>query len=78
MAQSHTDETADAKSDKERFIPDSAEKLTDTVFSSLWATDDGTMFSTGVTCQTCGCGVARVDGGTVECPGCDWSGETVV
>jgi len=64
-------------SDKERYIPDSAEKLTDTVFSSLWGTEDA-MFSTGVTCQTCGCGVARIDGGTVECPECDWSGEMVV
>jgi len=42
-------------------------------FGNLWLTGDA-IYSTGVRCRRCGCGVARTDRetGVVTCPNCGW------
>jgi hypothetical protein len=69
--------------DREAFIPDDAEPFIDpdgptpgyALFGNLYITDEA-VFSTGVHCRRCGCGVARMDRetGVTSCPNCGWEG----
>ena len=68
--------------DTPEHVPDDAEPFIDpngptpgyALFGNLWLTD-GAIYSTGVHCRRCGCGVARIDreSGVTTCPACGWS-----
>jgi len=76
-----TDEP-DESTDTPDHVPDGAEPFIDpegatpgyVLFGNLWLTDTA-IYSTGVRCRDCGCGVARVDRetGVTTCPACGWA-----
>jgi len=73
---------ASRSDDIEAFVPDDADPINGDGdpagphVSPLFATDDQ-LYSTGVHCKRCYCGVAVVERGTgtTRCPNCGWSSD---